>query len=87
MVVDMDIDSEDVDMEVDMVGGEIIGTIDVVVPKQSTESNIDVPPGFDPSMRGQWNNIPPVVGHVASGKQDNFPQGFTATMKIKQEVL
>ncbi|KAL8148648.1 uncharacterized protein LOC141708394 isoform X2 [Apium graveolens] len=87
MVVDMDIDSEDVDMEVDMVGGEITGTVDVVVQKQSIESNTDIPPGFNPSMRGQWNSIPPIIGQVASGKQNDVPQGFTATMKIKQEVL
>ncbi|WOG92200.1 hypothetical protein DCAR_0311460 [Daucus carota subsp. sativus] len=54
MVVDMDIDSEEVDMEVDMIGGETVGTVDVVVPKQLTESDIDIPPGFSPSMRGQW---------------------------------
>ncbi|KAK1399315.1 hypothetical protein POM88_009178 [Heracleum sosnowskyi] len=78
MVVDMDVDMEvdmDVDMEVDMVGGEIVGTIDVVVQKQSIDSNIDVPPGFNPSMRGQWKSIPPIIGHVASGKQDGVPQG------------
>nr|XP_017237917.1 PREDICTED: uncharacterized protein LOC108210965 isoform X1 [Daucus carota subsp. sativus] len=54
MVVDMDIDSEEVDMEVDMIGGETVGTVDVVVPKQLTECDIDISPGFSPSMRGQW---------------------------------
>lgn len=82
MVVDMEIDSEDVDMEVDMVGGEIVGTVDVIVKKQS-----DVPPGFNPAMRGQWNSIPPIIGHVTSGKRDDVPPGFTAPMKIKKEVL
>lgn len=70
MVVDMDIDLEDVDMEVDMVGGEIIGPVDVVVPKP-IKSDYDMPPGFSLSMRGQWNDIPPSV---------------TAPIKIKKEV-
>lgn len=39
---------DDVDMEVDMVGGELVGTIDVVIPKQASDSNcVKISRNFD----------------------------------------
>ncbi|KAK1400730.1 hypothetical protein POM88_000335 [Heracleum sosnowskyi] len=53
MVHDRDIGLQDSHMEVDMADKEILGTVDVVVTKQSTESNIYVPPGFSAFVRKQ----------------------------------
>ena len=38
-----------VDMEVDMIGGEMVGPVDIVVQKPSIESNINITPRFTPS--------------------------------------
>ncbi|KAK1400729.1 hypothetical protein POM88_000334 [Heracleum sosnowskyi] len=46
MVPDRDIGLQDSHMEVDKAEKEILGTVDAVVTKQSTESNIYVPPRF-----------------------------------------
>ncbi|KAK1374249.1 hypothetical protein POM88_030442 [Heracleum sosnowskyi] len=43
------------DMEIDMLGGNIVGTVDVVIPKQSLDSNsAKIPRDFD------LNDVPPV---------------------------
>lgn len=48
-----------VDMEVDMVGRELVGTVDVVIPKQASDSNsVKIPRNFD------LNVIPPVTRNV-----------------------
>lgn len=39
-------------MEVDMIGGKMVGPIDIVFQKHSIQSNI--PPGFSSKLRGQW---------------------------------
>lgn len=70
MVEHMDID-EDVGMEVDKVYGEIVGTIDVVIPKQSsvptfgilTEANSVTSPASDSNLAevpsdSDINNVP-----------------------------
>ena len=83
----MNIDDDDVgmedDMDIDKVGGEMVGTVDVIIPKQSTVQTVEnsrkantVLPASDPNPN--CANVPSELDHP---KDLDCPPGFHSSMR------
>ncbi|CAH9143819.1 unnamed protein product [Cuscuta epithymum] len=80
-------DSEEADMEIDMVGGKSVGTVDVVMCKRSSDSQVqfdhssinreqfqEIPPGFEKlwmASSGSYTSL-----NLKTEPCDDFPPGF-----------